>query len=520
MIICHQNIIILVTFWLNIEVILSTDASELPVEYSCDDLRIDEVTPDVILLADSGGSVHEPYRSRRDVADVTQKTPNLTLVSASLTTEDEATTVDDNSLRSRSTVSDTTPTDLNRGYAQSSEDFLKDVDIGDQTIKKTIESKNLSYSNDNGTTKYYKTNFVSDGVRFFQNLDDVNKTGPHRGKVEEHSMLSKSYRRAATINLKFRFPFYGHEVENITIATGGFLYTGDYVHSWLAATQYIAPLMANFDTSNNQKAKIRYLDTGDSLIVEWKDVYLQKREHEGLFTFQVILNSTGDIQFAYNKVPLNITTIHDEEHPVKVGLSDAYIIDRTIFFVRRKTIYEYHRVNMKNENISSHSAIVFKALFTCNQQKTCTDCLYARSGPHSIECGWCPVLSKCSDGMDRNRQDWLTNNCDKNSISDLNACSATTPAETESSKAPEFSGEHAARSADTPRISTGSTAVSPGGLTAIIIVVLTVVLIFGWTGYAYFYPHTWSGQLLIKYRPGAWRWRQGGARYTAASIHM
>jgi hypothetical protein len=40
--------------------------------------------------------------------------------------------------------------------------------------------------------------------------------------------------------LSFPFPFYGHEVNNITIATGGFLYTGEYVHSWLAATQYIA----------------------------------------------------------------------------------------------------------------------------------------------------------------------------------------------------------------------------------------------------------------------------------------
>ena len=34
-------------------------------------------------------------------------------------------------------------------------------------------------------------------------------------------------------------------------------------------------LMANFDTSNNQQAKIRYLDDGEKLVVEWKDVYLQ-----------------------------------------------------------------------------------------------------------------------------------------------------------------------------------------------------------------------------------------------------
>ena len=72
--------------------------------------------------------------------------------------------------------------------------------------------------------------------------------------------------RAATINLNFHFPFYGHDVDNITIATGGFLYTGQYVHSWLAATQYIAPLMANFDTSLDERAKIRYADNGNNLL--------------------------------------------------------------------------------------------------------------------------------------------------------------------------------------------------------------------------------------------------------------
>ena len=42
------------------------------------------------------------------------------------------------------------------------------------------------------------------------------------------------------------------------------LFSGDYTdydyYDVLAATQYIAPLMANFDTSQNDKAKIRYAD--------------------------------------------------------------------------------------------------------------------------------------------------------------------------------------------------------------------------------------------------------------------
>ena len=60
-------------------------------------------------------------------------------------------------------------------------------------------------------------------------------------------------------------------------------------------------------------------------------LFVQERESEGPFTFQVILWANGDIEFAYESIPLAITTIQDEEHPVKVGLSDAYIIDRTIF---------------------------------------------------------------------------------------------------------------------------------------------------------------------------------------------
>ena len=60
------------------------------------------------------------------------------------------------------------------------------------------------------------------------------------------------------VPLPFKFSFYGHELENVTIATGGFLYTGDYIHSWLAATQYIAPLMANFDTNLSDNSYVKY----------------------------------------------------------------------------------------------------------------------------------------------------------------------------------------------------------------------------------------------------------------------
>jgi hypothetical protein len=407
------------------------------------------------------------------------------------------------------------------------------VDIDKDKIKQAMDGKISSegMTSTNDTHKYYKQSFKTenDFSQFYRDLDTMNISGRFKGMVKEHSMLSQSYRRAATINLKFKFPFYGHEVENITIATGGFLYTGDYVHSWLAATQYIAPLMANFDTSNNQHAKIRYLDDGEKLVVEWKDVYLQEREAEGPFTFQVTLRNDGDIWFAYQKIPIEIVSIKDDDHPVKVGLSDAYIIDRTIYFARRKTIYEYHRLNMKDKQIRNETAIVFSALETCNMHKDCSTCLATpenNANKADLECRWCPDLGRCSDGTDRNRQDWLKRKCDIHNVSITEMCHL--PGQVypgHGNAAREYPGygpgHQIAKMSDYgDQIPAHVNGANPGAIVGGIFSCLLILALVGWVGYAYFNPNTSSGRFLIKYRPGAWRWRQSGGRYTAASIHM
>ena len=71
--------------------------------------------------------------------------------------------------------------------------------------------------------KYYESQPVNYSTAWID-LDRLNRTGS--GIVRDHELLSQSYRRAATITLSFPFPFYGHDVTNITIATGGFLYLG------------------------------------------------------------------------------------------------------------------------------------------------------------------------------------------------------------------------------------------------------------------------------------------------------
>lgn len=58
---------------------------------------------------------------------------------------------------------------------------------------------------------------------------------------------------------------------------------------------------------------------------------LQDKPEAGAFTFQVTLHQNGDIVFVYSVIPLVVELIEDTMHPVKVGLSDAYIMDRTVF---------------------------------------------------------------------------------------------------------------------------------------------------------------------------------------------
>uniref|UniRef100_A0ABD2X819 Cilia- and flagella-associated protein 69 ARM repeats domain-containing protein n=1 Tax=Trichogramma kaykai TaxID=54128 RepID=A0ABD2X819_9HYME len=285
-----------------------------------------------------------------------------------------------------------------------------------EVTNQTLRENNILKS-ENDTHQYYNSSFSVDeatGKGFWVDLEN-------HPDLQVNSLLSKSHRRAATIKLKFDFPFYGHKVRNITIATGGFLYTGEYVHSWLAATQYIAPLMANFDTTLSSKSFVKYADNGTAFTVEWENVQLQDKPEAGAFTFQVTLLQNGDIVFVYKAIPLLVENIEDKEHPVKIGLSDAYMMDRTVFFARRKTIYEYHRVTFNRQDIKNWTAIYLKALPTCLQMDNCNDCL---TKVPDFDCKWCPELQKCSTGTFRFRQDWLQKNCDTKNIREEAKCPA------------------------------------------------------------------------------------------------
>nr|XP_040047821.1 plexin domain-containing protein 1-like isoform X1 [Gasterosteus aculeatus aculeatus] len=243
----------------------------------------------------------------------------------------------------------------------------------------------------------------------------VDMSDVRHGQVRVHGILSNSYKQAVKVALSFDFPFYGHYLRQITIATGGFIFTGDITHRLLTTTQYIAPLMANFDPSYSKESTVQYLDNGEVFVVQWERVRLSGKESEGAFTFQASLYKTGAIAFSYRDMPLSLDGIGSAEHPVKAGLSDAFMVTQPSPQspdAQRRTIYEYHRVEIDSTNITSLSAIEFTPLPTCLQHAGCELCL---SSTQTTGCSWCNVLQRCSNGVDRHRQEWLDYACSKES---------------------------------------------------------------------------------------------------------
>uniref|UniRef100_A0A182WAX5 PSI domain-containing protein n=1 Tax=Anopheles minimus TaxID=112268 RepID=A0A182WAX5_9DIPT len=307
----------------------------------------------------------------------------------------------------------------------------------------------------------------------------------------------------------------------------------------------------------------------ETFIVVWENVILQDRPNNGTFTFSVTLNKSGDIVFAYKKIPISIQQIFEnpltKNHPVKIGLSDAYIIDKTIMRTKQKTIYEYHRVNFGQTEVQNDTIITLSALPTCFSFKDCESCITHEGA--DFECLWCPTINRCSTGTDRKRQDWVHKGCDTTMISEALRCpalgqkgnnygetvEATTknapnrynstnnfrdnqqpgqdrkPDQSGTSNGVTMNGTDSYRGAKKDDIvnkthvyhTTDMHSESSNKLLVSLLVFLGIVSVSGcWVLYAYRNPHTKSGQLLIRYRPNKWLWRRGEARYTAASIHM
>uniref|UniRef100_A0A672JCD4 Plexin domain containing 2 n=1 Tax=Salarias fasciatus TaxID=181472 RepID=A0A672JCD4_SALFA len=358
------------------------------------------------------------------------------------------------------------------------------------------------------------------------NIDQMDKE-----KVKIHGILSNTHRQAARVNLSFDFPFYGHFLREITVATGGFIYTGDVVHRMLTATQYIAPLMANFDPSVSRNSTVIYFDNGTALVVQWDHVHLQDNYHLGSFTFQATLHNTGRIVFAYKEIPIEVSQISSVNHPVKVGLSDAFVVVHKIQQipnVRRRTIYEYHRVELTKTRITNSTAVEMMPLPTCLQFTSCGSCI---SSQINFNCSWCHRLNRCSSGFDRHRQDWVDNSCPDERSRGHPAVFAFVPADMYGrSVSPDLSLQlqgsgvrvrHGAGDTQLEERVPGTHPLHTGLILGILLVMLIMIAGVLITIYIYHHPTSAASLFLIERRPSRWpamKFRRGSGHPAYAEV--
>lgn len=115
------------------------------------------------------------------------------------------------------------------------------------------------------------------------NWIDINGPEYERFHVNNDQDLSRNYLKATVVNLRFTFPFYGHLLNRIVVATGGFIYVGSIMNSLITKSQYIAPLMGNFDPALSRNTAIKYVDNSTHFICTWEKIILKDQPKSECF---------------------------------------------------------------------------------------------------------------------------------------------------------------------------------------------------------------------------------------------
>ncbi|XP_052095546.1 serine-rich adhesin for platelets-like [Mytilus californianus] len=288
------------------------------------------------------------------------------------------------------------------------------------TISKetTFNPPETTYIKQSNTYQYYNSTVIHDG------------NGVYWHELENHTthvvLSDAKYLSSAGLNLPFIMPFYGHNISKVQLTTGGFIYMAPFVHKFLTYSQYVAPLMANFDTQTDN-SDILYKKYNDSVVIEWRNVHLNDQRYHGQFRFQAKLFQNGSIMLVYKTIPAPVMNISTDNHPVKLGISDAFYMDYTQNGVRYRRIYKYHAVDIEKSLITNNTVVIFHPLPTCNLATSCDHCV---SRVIDFDCSWCPSVRRCSNGYDWHRQEWSESECWEKAGNTTDICKATTVAST------------------------------------------------------------------------------------------
>lgn len=114
-------------------------------------------------------------------------------------------------------------------------------------------------------------------------------------------------------------------------------------------------------------AEVYYLDTGLDLTVQWRGVRLATNVSAGGFDFQLTLKRSGEISFYYQTLPVDVDAIVAQdvgngEHPVEVGLANAYQRTYEVDGNRIVVHYRYHSVSVSRAHVQHGTVVVFEPL--------------------------------------------------------------------------------------------------------------------------------------------------------------
>ena len=85
-----------------------------------------------------------------------------------------------------------------------------------------------------------------------------------------------------------------------------------------------------------------------------------------------------------------------------------YFLDA--FLLHGSELHLYSKINIDNTMINTRTVATFSARPTCISKRSCGECVsLARAS--DFGCMWCEATGHCSDGADRLRERWNTNQC-------------------------------------------------------------------------------------------------------------
>ncbi|CAB3381098.1 Hypothetical predicted protein [Cloeon dipterum] len=207
----------------------------------------------------------------------------------------------------------------------------------------------------------------------------------------------------AVIDLSFSFKFFGLDVKRVALSRNGSIFPADGAFNWI-----ISPMLGV-----QAKSSVTYLDTGDSLVVQWDKFALRPARYRERFNFQAKIHKNGSIEFVYEKVPYNLGNIFNTCRCVDRFFGVNYQVEEKFDGAEPHRFDLGRRMDIKMFKIQNWTVVQFEPVPSCSNYKTCESCKNAviLIGQFSTPCAWCPKIKRCASMQDNLKNVWKNMSC-------------------------------------------------------------------------------------------------------------